>query len=66
MAEVLEHVLPMKHRLGDLADVKISSPQDGQVPTYVAADKKWENKTPTGGGGGVPNAGDVWIQLVRA
>jgi hypothetical protein len=44
MAEVLEHTLPMKHKLTDLADVKVSSPLDGQVFKYIAADKKWENK----------------------
>jgi hypothetical protein len=51
LAEVLEHNLPLKHKIRDLADVKVSSLADGQVFTYVGADGKWENKTPTGGGG---------------
>jgi hypothetical protein len=44
MAEVLEHILPVKHRLTDMSNVKVSSPADGQVLKYVAADKKWENQ----------------------
>jgi hypothetical protein len=44
--------LPLKHLIAKhMADVLISSPADGQVLTYVAADGKWENKAPSGGGG---------------
>ena len=37
--------------LSELSDVSISNPTDGQVLTYNATTQKWENKTPTGGGG---------------
>lgn len=37
--------------LSELLDVSISNPTDGQVLTYNATTQKWENKTPTGGGG---------------
>jgi hypothetical protein len=36
----------------------------GQVLTVVSGAPAWA--TPSGGGGGVPNAADVWIQMVRA
>jgi len=39
----------LKHKLKKQKDVKIVSPADGEVLTYVAADKKWENKAPSGG-----------------
>ena len=37
--------------LGDLTDVNITSPTDGQVMTYDATAQKWKNATPSGGGG---------------
>jgi hypothetical protein len=43
---------PTTPALSGLSDVVITSLADGQVPTWSAADSKWENKTPTGGGGG--------------
>jgi len=39
----------LKHLLKKLKDVLISSPQDGQVLTYRASDKKWINRAPTAG-----------------
>ena len=37
--------------LVDLGDVDITTPTDGQVLTYNATSQKWENETPSGGGG---------------
>jgi len=45
MSEVLTHKKPIKHLLGKhIADVKIVSPANNEVLTFVAADDKWENK----------------------
>lgn len=38
--------------LATLSDVLLSSVSDGQVLTYSAANGKWINQTPSGGGGG--------------
>lgn len=40
-----------------LKDVLFSSPANGDVVTYAAADGKWENKPNGGGGGGSGNFG---------
>lgn len=39
-----------------LTDVSLTSLADGQVPTWIAADSRWENRTPSGGGGGAGQA----------
>lgn len=39
--------------VNDLKDTNISSPSDGQTLQYNATNQKWENKTPSGGGGNV-------------
>jgi hypothetical protein len=58
MAAVITHKVPIAHKTTDLADVLITSVSDGQVLTWVAADVKWENKTPTGG---VTTLEQVWL-----
>lgn len=40
--------------LSQLTDVSITSPTDGQVLTYDSLAGKWENQTPSGGGGNAP------------
>lgn len=38
--------------LGDLSDVSLSQPSEGQVLVYDKVRGRWVNRTPTGGGGG--------------
>lgn len=38
--------------LGDLSDVSLSQPLEGQTLVYDKAKDRWVNRTPTGGGGG--------------
>jgi hypothetical protein len=44
---------PVTFALSGLSDVRASTPADGDVLTYVAADGKWEYVQPAGGGSGV-------------
>lgn len=46
--DVIE-VVEYKANLGDLDDVDISSPTNGQVLTYNSTSQQWENATPSGG-----------------
>lgn len=38
--------------LGDLSDVSLSQPSEGQALVYDEVQGRWVNRTPTGGGGG--------------
>jgi hypothetical protein len=60
------------YELGELHDVKITSPTNGQVLSYDAALGYWKNAAGGGGGGGAsvsvgdsapagPSAGDLWF-----
>ena len=50
--------------LGELGDVEISSPSDGEVLTYEGATGKWKNK-PASGGGGTPSGNEILEALQR-
>ena len=41
--------------LDSLTDVTITSPANGQVPTYNSSTSQWENAAPPGAGGGEAN-----------
>ena len=41
---VTNRVLDVPNGLGDLSDVTLANPTDGQVLQYVAANNQWENK----------------------
>lgn len=51
--------------LAGLTDVSITSPSDGQVLEYNSIAGKWENQTPTGGGG-IPPGSNVMVMGVPA
>ena len=67
----LIEVVEYKADLGDLDDVDISSPTNGQVLTYNSTSQQWENATPSGGASytdvtGTLTAGSTSITLSDA
>lgn len=51
--------------LGDLSDVSLSQPLEGQTLVYDKAKDRWVNRTPTGGGGGGGTA-DITIDTAMS